>query len=62
MEELINNEKFQEALKQTAKAHDLDLSEVQKEAAEYIKELYAEQHPVAKMASVRGFDYILSRA
>ncbi|MEM1336838.1 MAG: HAD-IB family hydrolase [Bacteroidota bacterium] len=62
MEDVINNIKFQEALKQIAKSHDLDVEAVQKDAAKYIKELYAEQHPLAKIASIRGFDYILSRA
>jgi len=62
MEDIINNEKFQEALRQTAKAHDLNFEAVQKDAAKYIKELYAEQHPVAKVAAIKGFDYILSRA
>ncbi len=62
MEDIINNVKFQKTLKQIAKANDLDIEAVKKDAAKYIKELYAEQHPVAKIASIRGFDYILSRA
>ncbi|NKI31501.1 HAD-IB family hydrolase [Croceivirga thetidis] len=62
MDNIIKNEKFQEVLRQTAKEHKLDFKEVQKEATEYIRELYAEQHPIAKMVSVKGFDYILSRA
>ncbi len=62
MEKIIKDSKFQEALKQTSKDHKLDIKTVQKEAAEYIKELHAQQHPLAKMVSVRGFDYILSRA
>ena len=62
MQDIVNNIRFQEALKQTAKAHDLDLEAVQKDAAKYIKELYAEQHPLAKIASIKSFDYILSRA
>jgi len=62
MDSIINDSGFQEALKQTAKDHKLDLKKVQKEAAEYIKELHARQHPLAKIASVKSFDYILSRA
>ena len=62
MEDIINNVKFQKTLKQIAKANDLDIEAVKKDASKYIKELYAEQHPVAKIASIRGFDYILSRA
>lgn len=62
IEDVIKNQKFQENLAQVAKDHKLDLSQVQKEAAKCIKELYAEQHPLAKIASIKGFDYILSRA
>ena len=62
MEEIINHSKFQKTLKQIAKEQKMDLDKVQKEARNYLKELYAEQHPIVKMLSVRGFDYILSRA
>ncbi|MEM0931512.1 MAG: HAD-IB family hydrolase [Bacteroidota bacterium] len=62
MEDIINNPKFKESLKQVAKDHKLDIEDVEKDAAHYIKELYAEQHPIARMVSVRGFDYVLSRA
>jgi len=62
MEDIINNIKFQKTLKRIAKEQKMDLKEVQKTASICIKELYAEQHPIAKMLSVRGFDYILSRA
>jgi len=62
MEQIINHPKFQERLQEIAVAQEMDLNEVQKKGASYIKELYAEQHPLAKLVSVRGFDYILSRA
>ncbi len=62
MQDIINSEKFQESLKQAAKDHKLAIEDVQKEAEKYIKELYAQQHPAARLVSVRGFDYILSRA
>lgn len=62
MNDIIKDRTFQEALKQAAKEHKLDLETVQKDAAEYIKELRAEQHPLAKLVSVKGFDYVLSRA
>src|SRR5680860_572112 len=62
MERIIKDQKLQNALKRAAKEHKLDVDKVQKDAANYIKELYAEQHPLAKMLSVRGFDYILSQA
>ena len=62
IEDIINDIKFQESLKETAKANNLEFTKVQKDAATYIKELYAEQNPITKMVAVRGFDYILSRA
>jgi putative phosphoserine phosphatase / 1-acylglycerol-3-phosphate O-acyltransferase len=62
MDQIIDNPKFQKTLKQIAKEQKMEFAKVQKEAAGCIKELYAEQHPIAKMISVRGFDYILSRA
>ena len=60
--DIIHSEKFQESLKRAAKDHKLAIEDVQKEAEKYIKELYAQQHPAARLVSVRGFDYILSRA
>lgn len=62
MEHIINHPDFQRALKRVAKEEDIAFAKAQKEGAKYIKELYAEQHPLAKSLSVRGFDYILSRA
>jgi len=62
MEHIIDHPKFQETLQKIAVSQEMDFKEVQKKGARYIKELYAEQHPLAKLVSVRGFDYILSRA
>ncbi len=62
MDHIIEHHKFQEALKQIALEQDLDLKDVKKQGALCIKELYAQQHPMAKLMSVKGFDYILSRA
>lgn len=62
MDHIIDNPKFQEKLKQIATDQEMDLVEAQKLGASYIKELYAQQHPLAKLLSVKGFDYILSRA
>ena len=62
MDHIIEHHKFQEALKQIALEQDLDLKDVKKQGANCIKELYAQQHPMAKLVSVKGFDYILSRA
>lgn len=62
MDQIIAHPKFQEALKQIAIAQDLDIELVKKQGADCIKELYAQQHPMAKLMSVKGFNYILSRA
>ncbi|MEL6561103.1 MAG: hypothetical protein AAFQ94_23120, partial [Bacteroidota bacterium] len=44
------------------KENDLELEKAQAEASEYIGELHAQQHPLTKLISVKGFDYLLSRA
>ncbi|MDO6596262.1 HAD-IB family hydrolase [Oceanihabitans sp. 2_MG-2023] len=62
MDQIIAHHKFQEALKQIAIQQDLDLEEVKKQGANCIKELYAQQQPIAKLLAVKSFDYILSRA
>ncbi|MGB1308748.1 MAG: HAD-IB family hydrolase [Oceanihabitans sp.] len=62
MNHIIEHHKFQEALKQIAKEQKLDLETVKQQGASCIKELYAQQHPMAKLVSVKSFDYILSRA
>ena len=62
IEKIINHPKFQEKLKQIAKAQKLELADVQKEGAICIKELYAEQNPIANIVSAKGFQYMISRA
>lgn len=62
IEHIIDHPNFQKALKRIAKEEKMDLATAQKEGVKYIRELYSEQRPLAKMLSVRGFDYILSRA
>lgn len=62
MDSIINDPGFQKSLHRIAKDLKSDPETVQKEAVQYINELRAQQHPLAKMASVRGFHYILSRA
>ena len=62
MDSIVNDPKFQKSLEAVAKEHKLDLAEVKAEASSYIKELHAQQHPITKMISVKGFDYMLSRA
>ena len=62
MDHIIEHHKFQEALKQIAIEQDMNLEDVKKQGAKCIKELYTKQHPIAKLLSVKSFDYILSRA
>jgi putative phosphoserine phosphatase/1-acylglycerol-3-phosphate O-acyltransferase len=62
MDHIIEHHKFQETLKQIAVEQKLDIEDVKKQGARCIKELYAEQHPLAKLVSVKSFEYILSRA
>ncbi|WP_411893315.1 HAD-IB family hydrolase [Winogradskyella sp. A2] len=62
MDHIIEHHKFQETLKQIAIEQKLDVEDVKKQGARCVKELYAEQHPMAKLLSVKSFEYILSRA
>jgi len=62
MDHIVEHHKFQEVLKRIAIEQDMDLEHVKKQGAKCIRELYAQQHPMAKLVSVKGFDYILSRA
>lgn len=62
MESIVNDPKFQKSLARIAKENNLELEVAQAEASEYIKELHAQQHPLTKLISVKGFDYLLSRA
>ena len=62
MEKIINHPKFQEQLKRIAKEQKEDLAEVQKKGALCIEELYADQHPIGSLVSVRGFQYLISKA
>lgn len=62
LKNIIGNPKFQEELASIAKELALDVSEVQKEGAECISELYSQQHPIANMLSVKGFQFMMSKA
>ena len=62
IQNIINHSKFQEKLKQIAEEQKLEFSEVQKEASDCIAELFSQQHPIAKMLSVKGFQFMLSKA
>lgn len=62
MKHIIEHHKFQETLKQISIEQGLDLEVVKKQGADCIKELYSQQNPIAKLLSVKSFNYILSRA
>jgi len=62
MQEIINHPKFQEQLQKIAKEQKEDFAEVQKKATLCIEELYAQQHPVGSMMSVRGLQYLIKKA
>lgn len=62
LQNIINHSKFQESLQQIAIEQKTELSEVQKKGADCIAELYSQQHPVANMLSVKGFQFMMSKA
>lgn len=62
LKKIIDNPQFQEKLNQIAKQQDRKISEVKKEAEACVKELYAQQHPVTNLMSIKGFQFLMSRA
>ncbi len=62
MEKIIKDSRFQAALKEIAEAEGRSFTEIQKEGAACIGELYAQQHPMATMLGAQTIQYILSRA
>ena len=62
LQKIVTNASFQEKLKTIAEKEKKELTKVQKEAEEYINELYAQQHPIANILSVKGFQYLISKA
>ncbi|APG66088.1 acyltransferase [Tenacibaculum todarodis] len=62
IEKIFNQPKFQDELKGIALQRKQSLEEVQKEAELCITEMYAEQNPIANMATLKGFEYMLSKA
>ena len=62
LQNIINNAKFQEKLASIAVEEKLELSEVQKKGATCIAELYSQQHPIANLLSVKGFQFMMSKA
>ena len=62
MQKVIDQPKFQEELKLIAKSQKRKLEDVQKEAEVCIAEMYAKQDPFANMATLKGFEYMMSKA
>lgn len=62
LKNIIDNSKFQETLASIAKEQEMDLAEVQKNGAKCVSELYSQQHPIANMLSVKGFQFMMSKA
>ncbi|MDJ0644971.1 MAG: HAD-IB family hydrolase [Flavobacteriaceae bacterium] len=62
MQKVVDQPKFQEDLKKIAKSQKRKLEEVQKEAKACIAEMYATQDPFANIATLKGFEYMMSRA
>lgn len=59
---IIEHPKFQENLKTIAKEQKVLFSEIQKKGADCIAELYSQQNPIANMLSVKGFQFMMSKA
>ncbi len=62
LKNIINHPKFQEKLAAIAKEEAIEISEVQQKGEEYINELYSQQHPIANILSVKGFQFMMSKA
>ena len=62
IQQIIEHPNFQKNLLEIAQELKVDPSEVKKTGIKCIEELYSQQHPVANMLSVKGFQYLLSKA
>ncbi|WP_397447246.1 HAD-IB family hydrolase [Polaribacter sp. R77954] len=62
LKNIVSHPKFIEKLSSIAKEEAIDLTEVQQKGEEYINELYSQQHPIANMLSVKGFQFMMSKA
>jgi len=62
LQNIIAHPKFQEKLQEIAAEQKSEFSEVQKQGAECVAELYSQQHPIANMLSVKGFQFMMSKA
>ena len=62
VQNIIEHPKFQEKLQEIATAQKIEFSEVLKQGASCIAELYSQQHPIANILSVKGFQFMMSKA
>ena len=62
LQNIIEHPKFQEKLQEIATAEKIEFSEIQKKGADCVAELYSQQHPIANMLSVKGFQFMMSKA
>ena len=62
VQNIIEHPKFQEKLQEIATSQKIEFSEVQKQGAACIAELYSQQHPIANILSVKGFQFMMSKA
>ena len=62
VERICDQPKFKEELERIAAEQKRSLDDVLKEAKNCISELYADQNPLANIATFKGFEYMLSRA
>ena len=62
VERICDQPKFKEELERIAAEQKRPLDDVLEEAKNCISELYADQNPLANIATFKGFEYMLSRA
>jgi putative phosphoserine phosphatase/1-acylglycerol-3-phosphate O-acyltransferase len=62
LENIISHPKFQEKLTLIANEQKIEIFEAQKKGAAYVAELFSQQHPIANMLSVKGFQFMMSKA
>ena len=62
LENIIKHPQFQEKLQEIAISEKKGIAKIKKEAENCIKELYSQQHPVANILSIKGFQFMMSKA
>ncbi|MEM9820116.1 MAG: HAD-IB family hydrolase [Bacteroidota bacterium] len=61
MEQLLNDQNFQNKLKEIAKSQNASLTSLNEEAQGYLKEMFTTHQPVANVVGIQTAQYILSR-